>query len=94
MLRITTQADSEQTVLRVEGKLVPPWVQELERCWRQSCEVAKALVLDLRAVTFVSAEGRELLERIYCSGGKLLTSGIAMNAMVEEIESRSTAKGR
>lgn len=94
MLRITTEAASEQTVLRVEGKLVPPWVEELEKSWRQRVESAKTLVIDLRAVTFVGTEGRQLLERIYRSGAKLVASGITMNAMLEEMETRCNGKGK
>ena len=93
MLRITKQAEGEQTILRVEGKLVPPWVEELESCWRQNTG-AGALVLDVRAITFVGAEGKELLGRIHRSGAKLLTSGIAMREMLEQLEIHSNGKGK
>lgn len=92
MLRITTQANSEQTVLRVEGKLVSPWIQELERCWRQT-DSKTPLVLDVRAVTFVGAEGKELLCQIHRCGAKVLTSGVALKDMLEQLDT-SEAKGK
>lgn len=93
MLRITKHAEGERTVLRVEGRLVAPWVQELEKCWREIADADQRLVLDLRAVTFVGTEGKELLGQIHRTGAKLLTSGIAMHAMVEQLETQSEAKG-
>ena len=98
MLRITKQDEPERTVLRVEGKLVQPWVQELENCWRtcqqQTAGVAtKAVVLDLRSVTFIDGEGKQLLDRIYRSGAKLVTSGTLMNSVVEDLQVNSVRKG-
>jgi hypothetical protein len=93
MLRITTHAEGEQTVLTVEGKLVPPWVQELERCWH-SVESKTPLVLDIRAVTFVGAEGKELLGQIQRCGAKVLTSGVALKEMLEQLETQSSGKDK
>ena len=33
MLKITTLVKAKSTVLRLEGRLAGPWVQELELCW-------------------------------------------------------------
>ena len=94
MLRITRQDELERTVLRVEGKLVPPWVQELEDCWRTCRQTAtKSIVLDLRSVTFIGREGKQLLERIYRSGAKLVTSGTLMSSVVEDLQVNSVRKG-
>ena len=94
MLRITEQPDVTGTTLRVEGRLVPPWVHELETCWEHNVESGRPLVVDLRYVTFVGVEGKELLARIYRSGAKLLTSGTAMSAMVEQLDTHSNREGR
>ena len=86
MLRITTESNNERTVLKVEGRLVPPWVDELESCWRRIEKTkANALVVDLRSVTFAGIEAKQLLARIHGSGAQLLTSGILMNALVEQL---------
>ena len=93
MLRITIQAEPQRTILRVEGKLVQPWIEELENSWR-SCpragsDATQALVLDLRSITFVDSEGKELLSRIYRSGAQFLTSGTLMNSVIEELQIHS-----
>lgn len=93
MLRITKKADDDRTILQVEGRLVPPWVRELEKSWQQGAG-GTSLVLDLRSVTFIDSEGKELLGRIHRSGAKLLSSGIMMNAIVEQLESHSHGKGK
>ncbi len=86
MLRITTESDVKRTVLKVEGRLVPPWVEELEKCWRRENGKGKSVVLDLRSVTFAGTEAKQLLARIHHAGAQLLTSGILMNALVEQVK--------
>ena len=87
MLRITETAESGTTVLRVEGKLVPPWVEELDSCCLHAISSGPgALIVDLRAVTYVSSEGKKLLGRMFRGGAKLLTSGTLMNGIVEEFK--------
>ncbi len=85
MLRITTQVENERTVLRVEGKLVQPWIQELEKCWLEPRPNGSTLVVDLRSVTVISGEGKELLGRMHQSGAKLVTSGVLMNSVLEQL---------
>lgn len=44
-----------------------PWVEELNRSWRslEPSRGSKKLRLDLRGVSFVDVDGRELLHEIY-----------------------------
>lgn len=66
MLRITVvEASSESARLRVEGRLVGRWVEEL----RKSCDVQALsdgirLTLDLVDVSFVDPTGIELLKEL------------------------------
>ena len=48
MLRITTTDSGEKVILKLEGKLAGPWVEEFERCWRISTDIykEKGLVVD------------------------------------------------
>jgi hypothetical protein len=67
MLRITVQDGEKNQTIKLEGKIVGPWVEEFERTY-QSVEPslgAKELYLDLRGVGFVDAKGRGLLHEIY-----------------------------
>jgi anti-anti-sigma regulatory factor len=96
MLRITTHNESQAISLVVEGKLVGPWVKELEKCWESllAAEPAKAVVVNLTAVTFVDSAGRELLTRMRRQGARLVPAGCLMNAIVAEIEAEvSLANG-
>jgi hypothetical protein len=88
MLRITTLKTQMVTTLRVEGKLVGPWVGELQGSWRSvSSEPANGrLCVDLTDVTFVDEEGKRLLEVMYAEGVKLKASGCVTRRLVEEIE--------
>ena len=67
MLRITVHEDAKGQTIQLEGKIVGPWVEELNRAWHSLAPSlgSKKLQLDLRGVTFVDAKGRQLLHEIY-----------------------------
>ncbi len=87
MLKITTLTDTQSITLRLEGRLAGPWVEELERCWAStvSAKTRSPLSVDLSAVTYVDAEGKELLKKMHHEGAKLVASGCLTNCIVEEI---------
>jgi hypothetical protein len=67
MLRITVQDGDNAQVIRFEGKIIGPWVDEIDRVW---CSLTpslgtKELRLDVREVAFVDVKGTELLRKIY-----------------------------
>src|SRR5262245_51026123 len=88
MLRITTYSEMQVTSFVVEGKLVGPWVKELEECWESVlvAEPSRMPLMNLTAVTFVDSDGRELLTRMRRQGSRLVSAGCLMNAIVAEIE--------
>jgi anti-anti-sigma regulatory factor len=74
MLKITRIDGAGPGVLvKVEGKLLQPWVEELTRACTQWATSANPLRLDLSAVTFVDAAGTQLLR-------ELMRQGIAIAA--------------
>jgi anti-anti-sigma regulatory factor len=87
MLKITTLINAESTTFRLEGRLAGPWVQELERCWLStvSAKTRSPLSVDLSAVSYVDAEGKELLNKIYQAGAELVASGCLTSCVVKEI---------
>jgi hypothetical protein len=94
MLRITTHSSSDSLTFQLEGRLVGPWVTELHDCWRRTpCGGQRAVHIDLRAVTYVDAAGRELLADLYRQGADLLAFDCQMKAVVAEIE-KSCVKSR
>ena len=62
MLKISIISDSDQAIqLRLEGKLVGPWVEELQRLSDEALSHKKAVSLDLEKVWFVDPRGVTLL---------------------------------
>lgn len=68
MLRITPFVDGDFVVLKVEGKLLEPWLNELSDVCAISSNSAKRMTLDLANVTYVDAAGAELLQRMQLRG--------------------------
>jgi ABC-type transporter Mla MlaB component len=62
VLKISVIGDSDKAVeLALEGKLVGPWVDELDRLSHDALSQNKSLILDLEKVWFVDARGAALL---------------------------------
>jgi hypothetical protein len=74
--------------LELEGKLTGPWVRELESCWQQACIANQPVRVNLKAVTFIDQEAKELLIRMHESGAVLVAEGCMTKAIVEEITQR------
>jgi anti-anti-sigma regulatory factor len=86
MLKITIRPDARSTRLELEGRLVGPWVKELDRCWHTVSDVPPGdLIVDLTAVTYVDAEGKQLLTSMWQQGAKLHAAGCLTRCIVEEI---------
>jgi len=65
MLKIVVgETSRELTVLNLEGQLIGPWVEELERVCEPILARGAGLSLDLSTVSFVSREGVDLLWRL------------------------------
>ena len=88
MLRITIHEKPSVLNFVIEGKLLGPWVKELENCWESVLAAAppRTLLVDLTAVTFIDCEGIELLTRMRREGVRLESAGLLMDAIVGEIE--------
>lgn len=93
MLKITQQRDavSKSMSLILEGKLGGPWVEELNSYWSQIFGNRQSVaVIDLTGVTFIDAEGKALLTRLWQQGAELRATGCLTKCVVEEI----TGSGR
>jgi len=88
MLKIAIHNEGQTPSFVVEGKLVGPWVKELEKCWESvlATEPSLAMVVNVAELTFIDSEGRELLMRMRRQGARLVSAGCLMNAIVAEIE--------
>lgn len=90
MLKITEQrgAEVDSPTLVLEGRLAGPWVEELQASWRAlSADAHHRVVIDLSGVTFIDADGKALLGRLWQQGAELRASGCLTRCIVEEIRS-------
>ena len=87
MLRITVMTEERRTVVKVEGKLVGPWVGELRRCWTLAKDGRhnEPIHIDLTDVTFVDSLGKELIREMCLKGAELEVLGPLMSSMVDEM---------
>ena len=87
MLKITMQIAAGVMTFALEGKLVGPWVKELELCWRSAAGTQQIhpVRVDLSSVTFIDEEGKDLLDRMYREGAKLVATGCLNKCIVEGI---------
>jgi ABC-type transporter Mla MlaB component len=92
MLKVTIkQADSTET-WELEGKLSGDWVRELERCWTErKSPVGVALHVQLKAVSYIDAAGKQLLTEMYGRGVEIRGCGCMTKAVVEEITRDASA---
>jgi anti-anti-sigma regulatory factor len=76
------------TSLMLEGRLVGPWVRELENCWQRAvgAEPRRSILVSLADLSFVDSDGIDLLTQMCRQGVRLASTGILMNAIVEQIE--------
>ena len=66
MLRITRQPIDDSTILlKLEGKLLEPWIEELQRSING---FTKTIKLDLSALTFVDVAGMHVLADLIRNG--------------------------
>lgn len=88
MLRIHIEPSQNEVTLRLEGKLVDPWVAELVRVWMDLAkgpEAHKGIRIDLQEVSFVDARGRSMLAALRRQGSTIAGSGPFISAVIQEI---------
>ena len=95
MLKITTQMKDGFLYFSLEGRIIGPWVKELELCWRSAADTRQnhPVRVDLTSVAFIDGEGTELLEKMHGEGVELVASGCMNKCIVERIIRSREKKG-
>jgi hypothetical protein len=83
MLKITEECSSGITTIRLEGKLVGPWVEELERAWL--AVPRRPLTVDMRGVTTVDQSGKSLLAKMSTQGATFLADMPMTKYIIEHL---------
>lgn len=70
-LRITQDDGPKIVTLKLEGELTGASACELDRIWKSVADTlgSKALILDIRGVTHLDTQGREILSEIHDASG-------------------------
>jgi anti-anti-sigma factor len=70
MLRITIEEKETAVILRLEGQLIGPWVEHVEKCCRNVFATLgqRSVQVDLSAVYFMDSAGGALLNRMHEAG--------------------------
>ena len=91
MLKVSKKIRFDTLVFILEGSLSGLWVQEVDRVCRMAVvnDQCARVELDLSDVTFVSPEGKQLLERLCASGAGIVSSALLTKSLVDEIQGRS-----
>jgi len=89
MLRIMITDGPTEKRWVLQGRLVAPWVAELEKRWesRSRSDVRKRIV-DLSEVTLIDREGEKLLKTMRRAGAELIACGVYLRHVVEVINSQ------
>lgn len=91
MLRIHTEEIQESGVvtLRLEGKLIQLWGDELVRTWIALLERTpppRSVRIDLNAVSFVDEYGKWILASLQHRGCQLCGSGLFIASIIDSLQ--------
>lgn len=91
MLKISVVENDHKRQLILEGKLVVPWSTELKNIGQKAALDCghRELVIDLRSVTVISADGEDVLLALMNQGAKFRVSGVYMQQVVKQLSRRS-----
>ena len=89
MLRITISDGGGEQRWSLQGRLVEPWVAELETNWKErNRHDTRTYVVDLSEVTLIDKRGEKLLRAMWRAGAELIARGVYLRYLVADINSR------
>lgn len=91
MLRITIHDTPQMLTFQLEGSMAGPWLQELQKCWRDTLLIRRrpTLRVDLTGVTSLDAGGKACLTAMHWQGAEFIATDCLMTAVVAEITQAS-----
>jgi ABC-type transporter Mla MlaB component len=87
MFRISVVESNGQRKLVLEGKLVSPWIEEVENAWRQAGEdlEGRKLIIDLTNVTHISSDGENILLRLMRGGARFICGDVFTKHVLKQL---------
>ncbi len=95
MLKITSLIHAGHRTLVLEGKITDPWLEELERAWKEARHLNARVAIELRDVTSISEKGELLLRQMRAEGAKFTCCrGIFTKHVVKQLLQYCSGKRR
>jgi hypothetical protein len=91
MLKISIKDSQTRRLLVLEGAIIAPWTIELSTAACQDLAnhlAGRKLVIDLRGVTDISADGEEALYCLLVQGAKFRGGGIFIKEVLKQLAQR------
>lgn len=94
MFKISIVDTRVQRKLVLEGKLVPPWIAEVENAWRNAGEQlqGRKLVVDLTNLTLISRDGEDALLKMMSDGAKFSCRDVLTKHVLKQLARRCRCK--
>ncbi len=91
MLKISIVESETKRQIVLEGKLISPWTDELARiCERNASDLEhRELVIDLRGLTVISADGQDALLALMLQGAKFRGSDVFTKQILKHLSRRA-----
>jgi ABC-type transporter Mla MlaB component len=93
LIHVEEARNPKIVTLRLEGKLVRPWVDDLIQAWRNLSErlpLKFAIRIDLNAVLFADDYGRSMLAALHRTGCQLAGPAPFIAAVLEETQNHGS----
>ena len=88
MLRIHTETSPDGITLRLEGKLVQPWVDEVAKVWtalEAQGQDKRRIRIDMEHVSFVDVHGKSMVCLFLQAGCQLHGSRVYIRGVIEDL---------
>lgn len=85
MLKITTNQEADSLVLKLEGTVKGPWVDELSKVWLGTARRNRGekILVDLQDVRFADSRGQALLLRMQQEGASFIEPSAFLRFVLE-----------
>jgi anti-anti-sigma regulatory factor len=95
MLKISIVEGRKQRLLVVEGRLVPPWSDELKAAGERAASGldGRELVIDLQNLTTISRQGENVLLELMKQGARCRGCGVFTNEILKQVARRMRGNG-
>lgn len=93
MLRISIVESGIRHQIVLEGKLIPPWTEELKNVCQRIESERRELVIDVRGLTAISQQGEEELLSLMLRGARFRGGDVFTKQILKQLARRAQQLG-